>query len=84
VTGGPERSKNRGAFPVEFGQPGVATLGSGRLLHRRMIPPERFSAGRRVGHDEHRRGDLQVAQHGPGVLEDAEIRIIERDGGEVT
>jgi len=49
-----------------------------------MIPPERLPTARRVGHDEHGRGDLEGAQYGQRVQEDAEIRIIERDGGDLT
>jgi len=84
VDGGREGPKNRSAVSPELAQPGLTALGRGGRLYRRLIPPERLSAGRRVGHDKHCRGDLELAQHRPGVLEHAEISIVERDGGEVT
>ncbi|OLD89152.1 MAG: hypothetical protein AUG85_02525 [Gemmatimonadetes bacterium 13_1_20CM_4_66_11] len=81
---GSERSKDRSAIPPKLGEPSAATLGRCHRLHRGMIPPERLPTARRVGHDEHGRGDLEGAQYGQRVQEDAEIRIIERDGGDLT
>jgi len=82
---GREGAKDRRAVTPEFGQPGLSAPGRSRPLDdRRVIPPERLSAGRRVGDDEHGRGDLELAQHGPSMVEDAAIRIVEGYGGKAT
>jgi len=76
--------QDRRAVPAQVGEPAVTTLGCGHGLDRRKIPPERLALGRRVGHDEHSRGDLEVAEDRQRMLEESEVRIIERDRGEPT